>query len=260
MMLTPQVCRRREAMVTRTFTLGPEFDLFEDDTEETLVGSSFHQAAITALDNGLNFCGPGRGLPWFVGNQLRLILPREGGKPTAQPSPDIIVHPTLGNSGRSSLDVVVEGPPSLAIEVVSPATALGRDLNVTEPVGKPQLYAAAGIREYLAFDPLAEFIREQVRAWLLGPQGISIWLPDANGRWVSTSLGVSFAVQGALLRIYDQDGQLVPVYREAISTLTLREQQLTERDREIALRDQQLTQRDREIAALQAELRRLRGL
>lgn len=231
-------------MVTRTFTLGPEFDLFEDDTEETLVGSSFHQAAITALDNGLNFCGPGRGLPWFIGNQLRLILPREAGKAAAQPSPDIIVHPTLGSSGRASLDVAVDGPPALAIEVVSPATALGRDLNVTEPIGKPRLYATAGIREYLAFDPLAEFIREQVRAWMLGPRGIALWLPDANGRWVSATLGVSFAVQGALLRVYDQDGRLVPIYREAMSTLTLRERQLTERDRE--------------IAALQAELRRLR--
>ena len=232
-------------MVTRTFTLGSEFDLFADDTEETLVGSSFHQAAITALDNGLTYCGLERGLPWFIGNQLRLILPREAGKPTAQPSPDIIVHPTLGSSGRSSLDVVVDGPPTLAIEVVSPATALGRDLNVTDPTGKPQLYAAAGIREYLAFDPLAEYIHEQVRGWLLGPHGIALWLPDVSGRWVSASLGVSFAVQGALLRVYDQDGRLVPIYREAINTLSLREQQLT--------------QRDREIAALQAELRRLRG-
>lgn len=225
-------------MVARTIALGPEFDLFRDDDEETLVGSSSHQGAIVALYEGLGNCGRGRGLPWFIGNQLTLLIPREGRKPPLQPSPDILVHTSLAAGHRSSLDVAKDGPPALVIEVVSPATALDRDLNAGVPIGKPRVYAAAGIPEYLVFDPLAEFLPERVRAWRLGPHGITPWLPDDRGRWVSDALGVSFAPQGSLLRVYDQDGRLMPIYAEAIDTIAARE---------------------REIAALQAELRRLRG-
>jgi len=232
-------------MVTRTIALGPEFDLFRDDDEETLVGSSSHQGAIVALYEGLGNCGRKRGLPWFIGNQLTVLIPREGRKPPLQPSPDILVHPTLAAGHRSALDLVKDGPPTLVIEVVSPATALDRDLNVALPIGKPGVYAAAGIPEYLVFDPLAEFLPERVRGWRLSPHGNSPWLPDERGHWFSDALGVSFAPQGPLLRVYDQDGGLMPLYAEAIDTIVARE-------REIA-------NREREIAALQAELRRLRG-
>ncbi len=216
-------------MVTRTIALGPEFDLFRDDDEETLVGSSSHQGAIVALYEGLGNCGRGR---WFIGNQPTVLIPREGRKPPLQPSPDILVHTNLAAGHRSSLDVVKDGPPALVIEVVSPSTALDRDLNVDLPIGKPGVYAAAGILEYLVFDPLAEFLPARVRAWRLSPEYDSTpWLPDERGHWISDALGVSFAPQGPLLRVYDQAGRLMPLYAEAIDT----------------------------IAALQAELRRLRG-
>lgn len=223
-------------MVARAIALGPEFDTFQDDSEETLVGSSLHQGAITALFNGLTYCGPRRGLPWFIGNQLTLIIPRRGHRPPAQPSPDILVHPTLTAGWRASLDVAAEGPPVLVIEVVSPATAPERDLNVGSPAGRPHLYAASGIGEYLAFDPTGEFLPRQIRAWRATPRGFEPW-PDAGGRWVSEALGVAFTAQGVLLRVYDQDGRLAPIYEEAIVALA---------------------ERDREIAELQAELRRLR--
>ncbi len=239
-------------MITRTIALGPEFDLFRDDDEETLVGSSSHQGAIVALYEGLGNCGRKRGLPWFIGNQLTVLIPREGRKPPLQPSPDILVHPTLSAGHRSSLDVVKDGPPALVIEVVSPSTAIDRDLNVSLPIGKPGVYAAAGIPEYLVFDPLAEFLPERVRGWRLSQRGNTPWLPDDRGHWVSDTLGVSFAPQGPLLRVYDQDGNLMPLYAEAIDTIVAREREVAAREREIAAQD-------REIAALQAELRRLRG-
>ncbi len=36
-------------MVLKTIVLGPAFNHLPDDTEETLVGSSLHQRAITVL-------------------------------------------------------------------------------------------------------------------------------------------------------------------------------------------------------------------
>jgi hypothetical protein len=86
--------------------------------------------------------------------------------------------------------------------------------------------------EYLVFDPIGDFIPDQVLARRLGPDGpYESWLPDpATGRWHS-ALGVSFAPQGLLLRVYDPDGSLIPTMDEL----------------------------ENEIVALQAELRRLRG-
>jgi Uma2 family endonuclease len=233
-------------MLTRRIVLGPEFDHLPDDSEETLVGSSLHQGNITGTYTSLVLCGPRRGLPWFVGNQLRMIVSRQGRKRTYQPSPDILVHTTLTSSPRTSLLVDLDGPPSLAIEITSPSTAMESDLNVTSPDGKPKAYEEIGIPEYLVFDPVEDFIPGQIWARRMGLQGYEPWEPDENGRWVSRELGgVAFAPLGLFLRVYDQDGLLVPLTEEFADM--------------VSERDRQLAERDRQIASLEAELRRLRG-
>jgi Uma2 family endonuclease len=232
-------------MTIQVSLLGPEFDIFEDDTEETLVGSSIHQGAITTACQGIEACASEDDLPWFVGNQLTIVMPRQGDRPPIQPAPDICVHPTLTRAPRTSILVAIDGPPSLIIEVTSPSTALGRDLNMGSPSGKPQIYEAMGVPEYLVFDPLAEFLGKQVWARRLGPHGYIPWEPAANGRWVSETLGISFAPQGFLLRVYNQNGMLVPLYGE------LHDQLAEER--------RQRAEEHHRLAALEAEVRRLRG-
>ena len=133
-------------MVTRTIALGPAFDNLADDTEETLVGSSFHQDAIVDAYISLKRHRRRRNLPWFIGNQTKLVIPRAGGAPSYQPSPDLMIYPTLGTDGRTSIAVATFGPPALVIEVVSPSTALTSDLNFDSPGGKPHAYAAIGGR------------------------------------------------------------------------------------------------------------------
>lgn len=225
-------------MLAKSFALDSRFDHLPDDTEETLVGSSLHQGAITVLTSGLTLCGPRRGHPWFVGNQLKMIIPRQGRRAPYMPSPDILVHPTLTSASRSSLVLDTDGPPALIIEIASPSTAVTNDLNLTDERGKPNVYAAIGVPEYLVFDPTAEFIPERIWARRLGPAGYEPWEPDADGRWVSTALGISFAPHGVLLRVYDQDGNLVPTSEEMADMLT---------------------ERDERIAELEARLRELRG-
>ncbi|HEY8600992.1 MAG TPA: Uma2 family endonuclease [Thermomicrobiales bacterium] len=232
-------------MVTDFRVLGPEFDIFEDDSEETLVGSSIHQGAIVALTEGSDDCAAPRDLPWFVGNQLTLVFPRQGERPPAQPAPDICVHPTLTRAPRTSLLVAVDGPPALIIEVTSPSTALKRDLNMNSGAGKPLLYEAIGVQEYLVFDPHGEYLGAQVWARRLGPQGYAPWQPTDDGRWHSQTLGISFAPQGFLLRVFDHDGALVPLHQEL-------------RDENADLRDDNAALRAR-LAALEAELRHRRG-
>lgn len=225
-------------MITYSRVLGPEFDIFEDDSEETLVGSSIHQGAIVALTEGIDDCAARRDLPWFVGNQLTLVFPRQGERPPAQPAPDICVHPALTRAPRTSSLVAVDGPSALIIEVTSPSTALKRDLNMNSGAGKPLLYEAIGVQEYLVFDPHGEYLGAQVWARRLGPHGYAPWQPADDGRWHSQTLGISFAPHGFLLRVHDHDGTLVPLHQEL-------------RDENAALRAQ--------LAALEAELRRQRG-
>jgi Uma2 family endonuclease len=245
-------------MVTYQIALGPQFDLAPDDTEETLVGSTAHQDAIVALTTGLRLCARRRGLPWHVGNQLTVVMPRLSGGPPYQPAPDILVHPTLGPGLLQSLNVASAGPPALIVEVTSPSTARERDLSADPGRGKPALYAAMGVDEYIVFDPYGEFLHERVRAWRAATPGGAFggkfvpWLPEADGRWHSRSLGVSFAPQGFLLRVYDQDGQLLPITEE----LDDQNRQLLAENRQLVdLADEQA----RQLAALAEELRRLRG-
>jgi Uma2 family endonuclease len=222
-------------MVTRTRTaLGPAFADLADDTEESVLGSSFHQDAIVDTYVSLKLHRRKHNLPWFIGNQTKLVIPRVVGPPY-QPSPDLLIHPTLGSFGRSSLPIASFGPPALVIEVMSPATALSNDLS---EIGKLGAYAASGVTEYLAFDIFGDYIPEMVRAWRLGPTGAYVpWEPDTSRRWVS-SLGISFAPEDGKLRVYDETGELIPSYEDL---------------EEIA------EEREREIAALREELRRLRG-
>lgn len=225
-------------MVTRPVALGPEFDTLPDDTEETLVGTSLHQGAITALYTSLTLCGPRRGLPWFVGNQLKVVVPRQGSRAPYQPSPDNMVHPTLTSGSRSSLILAADGPPALVIEVASPATAVERDVDLTAPTGKPRVYETIGVGEYLVFDPAGTILGTQVWARRASPRGFVPWEPEAGGRWASAALGIAFEPHGLLLRVYDQEGMLVPLIDELADLVE---------------------EQARRLAALEAEVRKLRG-
>ena len=239
-------------MATQLVTLGRELDTLRDDDEETLVGNSLHQGAIVALYTSLVLCGPRRGLPWFVGNQLKLVIPRGSNRAPYQPAPDILIHPTLATAWRDSLLLAVDGPPALIIEVASPATAAGRDVNLTAPDGRPRAYEAAGVADSLAFDPAGDILGAQVWARRAGSRGYEPWEPDAAGRWASAALGISFEPHGVLLRVYDQAGRLVPTIDELDAAAT-------ERDRRIVELDAVAAEQDRRIAELEAEVRRLRG-
>ncbi len=215
--------------IEQTSALGPQFAALADDTEESILGSSLHQGAITVLHDSLDACGRGRGLPWFVGNQIRMLIPRVGSRLLTL-SPDLLIHPTLSSGSRDSIIVAADGPPALVLEIASPSTARARDLAEGTPRGKPAAYAALGIAEYLVFDPVGDYIPARLWARRLGPDGYEPWEPGDDGRWHS-ALGISFVPDDAFLRVHDQDGQLV-----------LTGPELRERNRQ-----------------LEAEVRRLRG-
>jgi Uma2 family endonuclease len=229
-------------------TLPRSFLELADDTEESVVGASLHQDAISALYTGFSLHRDLRDLPWFVGNQLTVVIPREGARPY-RPMPDVFVHLTLGPAPRTALDIATEGPPALAIEVVSPTTV---ENDINERDGKAGAYAHSGIGEYLVFDPLTAHLTSQV--WARRARGGQFvpWEPGPDGRWHSMALGLSFAPLGSLLRIYDGAGTLIPLISE-------QGRMLAERDRRIAERDRRHVDDLQRIADLEAEIKRLTG-
>lgn len=183
--------------------------VLHDDFEEDLVGSDLHQGAIRALTDGLLEVQDKRGAPWHVGSQLTTYFGPADGKDNWSAMPDVLVHPTAGPARLRSLNCVEKGPLALVIEVSSFAT-YRHDLE-----GKRRAYETTGVEEYLVYDVDADFLGEHVRAWRRGAGGYEPWLPDAEGRWRSRTLDVSFQVRGLLLRIIDDDGEEIAILSEA---------------------------------------------
>lgn len=237
-------------MVTTTTTIGPEFDFLPDDTEESIMGSSFHQGAIVAAVEGLRICAARQHQPWFIGNQQFLLILRDKTTVPRRIAPDVCVYPRLNLANPTTISVAEHGAPTLIIEVASPGTVLINDINLFDPQAKPGLYERIGVQEYLAFDPTSSLFGVPLWARQRGPQGFEAWQPAADGRYHS-SLGIAFQPHGELLRIYDHKGQLVPLSTEFDAMLTA----------ERSLRDAERLEREaqeRRIAVLEAELQRLR--
>ena len=220
-----------------------DYSWLHDDTEEDLVGADWHQDAIRALSIALKSLALERQWPWHIGDQLTLIGQKPDGKPW-RPAPDVSIHPRLGPQPRPDLDVRVEGPPALVVEAASASTwhydvSLESTRRGKRQAGKRFGYLILlGIPEYLVFDPHAEFLEGQVQAWRRVGEVIQAWEPDADGRYHSRELGISFQPEGALLRVFDPEGIPVPYWFESAQRARALEQ---------------------ENAALRAELERLRA-
>src|SRR5437763_11779181 len=98
-----------------------DYSWLHDDTEEDLVGADWQQHAIRALSTSLQALADERRWPWHVGDQLTLVGEKPNGKEW-RPAPDVSIHPQLGPEQRQDIDVRVEGPPALVLEVASAST------------------------------------------------------------------------------------------------------------------------------------------
>jgi Putative restriction endonuclease len=196
-----------------------------DDTEESIVGSEYHQHVIDAVRDGLRMAARANEASWHVLSQVPIAGFRHpNGAPYAM-LPDVFVHP-LANPRPASGQVLTfpeVGVPLLAIEVLS-ATTYRQDLD--EESGKPWSYAEAGVAEYLAVDYDRQYMAEPVKALRLAEGRWTPWPRDAAGRWASAQLGVSFAFDGLYLRVYDAAGRLKPLPDEADAMLRDRDDRL----------------------------------
>jgi Uma2 family endonuclease len=238
--------------------------LARDDTEESVMGSDWHQEAILEAHGPLldhaHVREAAGAEPWYVSSQVTVIvrLPRRA-RPW-QPKPDLFVVVGLPPLHRTSYDTRREGPmPQFVLEVASESTW-------QNDVGdKRDLYELAQVQEYLVFDPTGEFFAERVRAWRASEEGWQVWpsvvRADGQAVWESGVLGLGLHLEGALLRFDHPVSGPLPVRREAVERWRAAEQahanerrarELAEQAREAA--EERARAAEQALAALQQQL------
>jgi Uma2 family endonuclease len=239
-----------------------------DDTEESVVGTEWHQEAYGATAAMLQEEADRHGTTWGVCVQIELSgLPRPDGK-TYNPRPDVMVlrQPIAGDRAAVALSVV--GAPLFVAEVVSNSTLRN------DQEGKRIAYALAGTPEYLLFDPAGTLLPKPIEAWRLPSPSARVyqpWLPEPDGSWRSQALDVWFVPDPPFLRVRGNDSRLLDpplatARRARWWEARALEAEAHAQQAEEALRQQQLQmeealrQERAQMEADRAELARLRAL
>jgi Uma2 family endonuclease len=184
---------------------------------------------------------------YVIGNMF--LYYRQGNK-RFNKAPDIMVVKGVDTAvRRRSYKLWEEGvPPSVIIELTSEETK-SEDI-----VTKPALYASLGVKEYFLFDPMFEYLDEQLLGYRMVEGEYTPIQPDSDGDLHSEELGVIFSVDGDLLRVVDpQTGLFIPELDEAAERL----EQEAQRAEQEAQRAEQEAQRAQQA---EAEVVRLRTL
>lgn len=235
-----------------TQTIGPEIayrvpDWLASDTEESVVGTEWHQEAIGALADMLRDVADRRGAAWGVCEQVALIGLQHVNGTDYDPRPDVMVLPRpLPRGSMASVRLAAIGAPLLIAEMASDSTK-GNDQ------GEKRLaYAAIGVAEYLVFDPGGEILSAPLHAWRLQGDAYAPWEPDSDGWWRSAALDVAFRIAQPLLNVRDRDGTVI----EPSGLVRRRARELEQRLRVQAEERGALEQR---LADLERQLRELRA-
>ncbi len=223
-----------------------------NDTEEDLVGTDWHQDAISGLRTGLRDLALRAGLPWHVGDQLTLVAWGPYRTPW-RPSPDIMAHPTAGAARRKEMDTRPDGLPALIIEVASEST-WRKDVDLKTNGGKARAYLTLGVPEYLVFDPLDADIGGPCQAWRVVEGRIETWDPAPDGRYESRALGIALRPEGTLLRVLDHAGLPVPFEFEKTRLLADQIDQLAAQVEQMDAQAARIANQEAELANLRAEL------
>jgi Uma2 family endonuclease len=207
-------------------------DTLPNDTEESIVGTEWHQEAIGDMAGKLREVARRQGAAWGVCEQIALVgLHRADGRPY-DPRPDVMVlQQPLPSGSISSVALQDAGAPLFIAEVASRST-VGDDVGA-----KREVYEAVGVREYIVFDPDGTLLSTPILAWRLERGAYVSWRPEADGWWRSAALGLSFQAAQPFPRVRDHEGREIP------ATPALH---------------RQLEEERRQRLALEEELRRLR--
>ena len=247
-------------------------DEYPDSDGKPMAETGVHVLAILHLLGALRCFMRKRRDVYIIGN---MFFYYRRGDPGAHKAPDVMVIKGVdGTRDRRSYRLWEEGmPPAVVFEITSKATS------EEDTENKPLLYAELGIKEYFLFDPLHEYLDEQLMGYRLVNKAYQPIMADADGDLYSEELRATLTIEGKLLRLVDpRTGAVVPALEEAVDLAeqeaqraeqeaqraeqeTLRAEQETLRAEQETLRAEQETQRaelaEAEVARLRAILQQL---
>lgn len=230
---------RTTTKLQQPFTVQPADDYPSSDGRP-MAETEVHILALIHLLNALRYFFRKQSDVYVIGNMF--FYYRQGNK-RKHKAPDIMVVKGIDATIRRRSYKLWEEkvPPSVVIELTSAETK-NEDI-----VTKPALYASLGIKEYFLFDPLFEYLDEQLLGYRMVEGEYVPIQPDTDGDLHSEELGVIFSIDGALLRVVDpQTGEFIPALEEAV-----------EQAEQEAQRAEQEAQR---AAEAEAEIQRLRAM
>ncbi len=220
------------------------------DTEESVVGTLWHQDAISFLVEMVRDVAERRGATWGVCNTIALQgLEHEDGT-DYDPRPDVMVlTQPLRSGSMSSIHIEEAGTPLFVAEVASRST-VGNDRG-----DKRHAYEAIGVPEYVVFDPDGDLIPSVIRAWRLEGGVYVPWRAEADSWWHSASLEVAFEATRPFLGVRDRDGQRIPLPSAVRARAERLERERVEETRRLAAAEQaRLAAEQARLAAEQARL------
>jgi Uma2 family endonuclease len=179
-------------------------DVFYPDSDgEPMAETGIHVLAMIALIGALRMHFARRPDMYIIGN---IFLYYEKGRPQSCKSPDVMVVKGVSSTPqRRSFKTWVEGAaPTVIFEITSKGTA---DEDVEN---KRELYERLGVNEYFLFDPLHEYLDQQVMGYRL-VEGKYEPLVLTDGGLLSVELGMHLVPEGELLALFDaRTGKRVP--------------------------------------------------
>jgi Uma2 family endonuclease len=191
----------------------------------------------------------------------KLFFYYEEGNPRAVVAPDVFVVFGVPNRTRRTYKLWEEGgAPAIIFELTSRST-YEDDLS-----RKRLLYEDLGVREYVLFDPLHEYLRPPLQGFRLTAEGYYEPVkpqPFTKGEWQLESevLGLALHTEGPNLRLYDPETsaylRLPEETEEALVEMesVLAETESVLAETEVALRTERAAR-----AAAEVEIERLKAL
>jgi Uma2 family endonuclease len=139
----------------------------------------------------------------------------EEGDPSVNKAPDVFVVKGVSKHDRRTYKLWEEKvPPCTIIEITSRSTRL-EDMDT-----KRVLYEFLGVREYILFDPLDEYLSPRLQGFQLVEGYYRPMALSPDGTLFCQELGIILKPDGALLRVIDPTtGQAVPTLDEAMEQM-----------------------------------------
>jgi Uma2 family endonuclease len=183
---------------------------------------------------------------YVIGNMF--LYYREG-NPRARKAPDVMVVKGVDKHERRSFKVWEEAQavPSVIFEVTS------RETKREDTINKASLYASLGIKEYILFDPLHEYLDNQLEGYRLVDGEYEPIPANEDGELFSSELQLILRPEEAMLRLVDpQTHQPLPTLDEAAESAQDEAQRAQDEARRAAAAEAEVAR----LRALLAELKR----